>query len=96
MLGFSVLVAGAFSFGSLIVNDIDPVALTALRFLLAGAVIGAAAAAVPRGLTLSGAGRDLRALFRADVRGAEDRGAGLDGGGDLAPGSRTGSYIRRS
>ncbi|TDX33191.1 DMT family transporter [Rhodovulum visakhapatnamense] len=47
MLSFSALVAGSFSFGSLIANDIDPVALTALRFLLAGVLIGLAAALGP-------------------------------------------------
>ncbi|MBN2906538.1 MAG: DMT family transporter [Rhodobacteraceae bacterium] len=47
MLSFSVLVAGSFSFGSLIANDIDPVALTAIRFVIAGAVIGTAAALGP-------------------------------------------------
>ncbi|MGC9368148.1 MAG: DMT family transporter [Paracoccaceae bacterium] len=47
MLCFSALVAGSFSFGSMIANQIDPVALTAARFLVAGAVIGAAAAVGP-------------------------------------------------
>lgn len=47
MLLFSALVAGSFSFGSLIARDIDPVALNALRFALAGAAIGAAAAVGP-------------------------------------------------
>ncbi|MBL3584655.1 DMT family transporter [Rhodovulum sulfidophilum] len=47
MLSVSALVAGSFSFGSLIASDIDPVALTALRFLLAGMLIGAAAALGP-------------------------------------------------
>ena len=47
MLAFSTLVAGSFSFGSRIANQIDPVALTAARFVLAGAVIGAAAALGP-------------------------------------------------
>jgi drug/metabolite transporter (DMT)-like permease len=47
MLAFSVLVAGSFSFGSLIANQIDPVALTAARFVLAGVVIGTAAALGP-------------------------------------------------
>lgn len=47
MLTFSALVAGSFSFGSLIANQIDPVALTAVRFLLAGMVIGTAAALGP-------------------------------------------------
>jgi len=40
MLGFSVLVAGSFSFGSIIANDISPIALTAVRFILAAVVIG--------------------------------------------------------
>ena len=40
MLGFSVLVAGSFSLGSIIANDISPIALTAVRFILAGIVIG--------------------------------------------------------
>ena len=40
MLGFSVLVAGSFSLGSIIANDISPIALTALRFILAAIVIG--------------------------------------------------------
>jgi len=47
MLVFSALVAGSFSFGSLIANQIDPVALTAARFVIAGAVIGTAAALGP-------------------------------------------------
>lgn len=47
MLCFSALVAGSFSFGSMIANQIHPVALTAVRFLLAGALIGAAAALGP-------------------------------------------------
>ena len=40
MLGFSVLVAGSFSLGSIIANDISPIALTAVRFILAVIVIG--------------------------------------------------------
>ena len=47
MLAFSALVAGSFSFGSLIANRIDPAALNAARFLIAGAVIGTAAALGP-------------------------------------------------
>ncbi|ARE41114.1 Integral membrane protein [Rhodovulum sp. P5] len=47
MLSFSALVAGSFSFGSLIAGDIDPVALNAARFALAGIIIGAAAALGP-------------------------------------------------
>ena len=45
MLGFSALVAGSFSLGSLAAPLIDPAALSAVRFLLAGGVIGAAALA---------------------------------------------------
>ncbi|TCP40421.1 DMT family transporter [Rhodovulum marinum] len=47
MLTFSALVAGSFSFGKTIATQIDPVALTAVRFVIAGAVIGAAAALGP-------------------------------------------------
>lgn len=42
MLAFSVLVAGSFSLGSLVANDIAPAALNAARFLIAGIVIGIA------------------------------------------------------
>ncbi|MCH2248546.1 MAG: DMT family transporter [Cognatishimia sp.] len=45
MLTFSALVAGSFSLGSLAASEIDPTALTALRFLIASFVIGAAALA---------------------------------------------------
>jgi drug/metabolite transporter (DMT)-like permease len=45
MLVFSALVAGSFSLGSLAANEIAPAALNALRFLIAGAVIGVAALA---------------------------------------------------
>ncbi len=41
MLLFSALVAGSFSLGALMANLISPTAFTALRFLLAGAIIGA-------------------------------------------------------
>ena len=44
MLIFSALVAGSFSLGVLIANDIAPAALNAVRFLMAGVLIGAAAA----------------------------------------------------
>jgi drug/metabolite transporter (DMT)-like permease len=40
MLAFSALVAGSFSLGALAAPLIDPGALTALRFLLAGALVG--------------------------------------------------------
>mgnify|MGYP002145747865 CR=1 FL=1 len=43
MLLFSALVAGSFSLGSMAAPFIDPMALTALRFLLAGALVGIAA-----------------------------------------------------
>ena len=40
MLGFSILIAGSFSLGSLVANDISPVAFNAVRFILAAFVIG--------------------------------------------------------
>jgi drug/metabolite transporter (DMT)-like permease len=40
MLLFSALVAGSFSLGALMANLISPTAFTALRFLLAGVIIG--------------------------------------------------------
>ena len=39
MLLFSVIVAGSFSLGSIIANDVPPGALTAVRFLIAFFVI---------------------------------------------------------
>lgn len=45
MLVFSALVAGSFSLGSLAAPFVDPGALSALRFLLAGALVGAVALA---------------------------------------------------
>ena len=51
MLAFSALVAGSFSLGAMVANEIAPAALTAARFLLAILVIGAVALAtggVPR------------------------------------------------
>lgn len=44
MLAFSALVAGSFSLGGLAAPSIDPGALAVVRFLLAGALVGAAAA----------------------------------------------------
>lgn len=41
MLAFSALVAGSFSLGSLAANEISPMALTAARFVIAGAVVAA-------------------------------------------------------
>lgn len=52
MLTFSALVAGSFSLGSMIANDIAPAALTAARFVIAAVVIGALA------LMSSGVSRD--------------------------------------
>lgn len=43
MLVFSALVAGSFSLGSMIANEIAPAALNAVRFLIAAVVIGVAA-----------------------------------------------------
>ncbi|SPH16644.1 hypothetical protein DEA8626_00155 [Defluviimonas aquaemixtae] len=51
MLIFSALVAGSFSLGAQMANFVSPVAFTALRFVLAGVIVGAMAAAtggVPR------------------------------------------------
>ena len=45
MLAFSILVAGSFSLGALVANDIAPLALTTARFFLAMIVIGALARA---------------------------------------------------
>jgi drug/metabolite transporter (DMT)-like permease len=45
MLLFSALVAGSFSLGSIVANEIAPAALNALRFGLAALIIGAAALA---------------------------------------------------
>lgn len=43
MLAFSALVAGSFSLGSMAANEIAPAALNAIRFLVAGTLIGAVA-----------------------------------------------------
>lgn len=40
MLAFSALVAGSFSLGGLVANDLDPTALNAVRFLLASVLMG--------------------------------------------------------
>lgn len=45
MVTFSVLVAGSFSLGSIVANQIAPMAITAARFLLAAIIIGIAALA---------------------------------------------------
>ncbi len=43
MLAFSALVAGSFSLGSMAAPHISPMALTSVRFLLAGVIVGTAA-----------------------------------------------------
>jgi len=43
MVAFSALVAGSFSFGGRIANEIDPMALTAVRFVLAALVVSVVA-----------------------------------------------------
>lgn len=43
MLTFSALVAGSFSLGGLMANDVDPAAFTALRFWVAAVFVGALA-----------------------------------------------------
>ena len=48
MLAFSALVAGSFSLGAMVANEIDPAALNAIRFLLAAAVLGGLAMVLPR------------------------------------------------
>ena len=45
MLAFSALVAGSFSLGALAAPFVDPAALSALRFLIAGVLVGVAALA---------------------------------------------------
>jgi len=40
MLLFSMIVAGSFSFGKLISGDIDPIPLTAARFIVAAVILG--------------------------------------------------------
>lgn len=65
MLAFSALVAGSFSLGTMAAPHIDPGALTVVRFLLAGLIVGAAALATT-GLPRSA----LRAPWRYAVLGA--------------------------
>ncbi len=48
MLAFSALVAGSFSLGALAANQIAPAALNAVRFFIAGCVIGTGALATGR------------------------------------------------
>ncbi|TNC68799.1 DMT family transporter [Rubellimicrobium roseum] len=62
MLLFSALVAGSFSLGARMAHLVDPIAFTALRFWLAGVVIGA-------GLWATGGLRQPRALWRQGLLG---------------------------
>jgi drug/metabolite transporter (DMT)-like permease len=64
MLAFSALVAGSFSLGSMASPFVDPAALTTLRFLIAGMVVGAAALA-----TTGIRRRDFAAPWRYGVLG---------------------------
>jgi len=59
MLCFSALVAGSFSLGGMIANDIAPAALSAVRFLIAAVIMG--------GLVMATGGMD-RAALRAPWR----------------------------
>lgn len=64
LLAFSLCIAGSFSLGGMVANRIDPLALTAMRFVLAAVLMGAVALA-------SGAARvaDLRAPWRYPLLG---------------------------
>ena len=64
MLAFSALVAGSFSLGGRVANDIDPLALTAVRFLIASVLVGSI------GIGWGAFGRDaFRAPWRYAVLG---------------------------
>ncbi|WP_286174082.1 DMT family transporter [Rhodobacter sp. NTK016B] len=63
MLGFSAAVSGSFSLGALVANDIAPVALTSVRFLLASMVLAVMVVLLPA------AGRNgARGFTREDLR----------------------------
>ncbi|WP_343067838.1 DMT family transporter [Sulfitobacter aestuariivivens] len=64
MLAFSALVAGSFSLGALMANEVDPAAFNALRFVLGAACVGALA--WQRGVW---SGAALRAPWRYAVLG---------------------------
>lgn len=88
MLGFSALVAGSFSLGVIVANDIAPQAVTAARFILATIVMGMVAALqrdmkpeYMRRPSLFHPWRAVHLLFRADVRRIENGEPGLGGGG---------------
>jgi drug/metabolite transporter (DMT)-like permease len=48
MLAFSAVVAGSFSLGAMIANDVSPVAVTVVRFAMAGVVLGTLAHVITR------------------------------------------------
>ena len=50
MLAFSILIAGSFSLGSRVANLVDPVAITALRFVLASVAVAVFARVAGPGL----------------------------------------------
>lgn len=59
MLFFSAAVAGSFSLGAMVANQIDPAALNAVRFLIAAVVLGMLVQVMP--------GRNGRGFRRADL-----------------------------
>ena len=65
MLGFSALVAGSFSLGGLVANDLAPSALNAVRFLFAATIMGVLVFATG-GITR----KDVEAPWRYFVLGA--------------------------
>ncbi len=64
MLAFSALVAGSFALGGLVANEIAPMAITSLRFLLASTLVGIAALVMGKLHR-----RDARAPWRYGVLG---------------------------
>jgi drug/metabolite transporter (DMT)-like permease len=66
MLAFSALIAGSFSLGGQVANDIAPAALNAVRFALSAAVVGAVIALRGGG---GDAGRALAAPWRYGLLG---------------------------
>jgi len=67
MLGFSAAVSGSFSLGALVANDVAPVALTGVRFLLAAGVLAVLVLVMP-GQGRGGARGFTRADFAAPWR----------------------------
>jgi len=69
MLAFSALVAGSFSLGAIMANDISPVAFTAVRFWLAAMLVGLLVAAGRGGGRKSALGNASVAPWRYAVLG---------------------------